>query len=102
MDELHKVHGRCIALYVSVPALAIAAAVICGRFFHFLPPAGLVAAVCCLTPLACARLRWKLWKKRDILFSASELESMPAQIFFWAIPAETAFSVIAIGFIFSG
>lgn len=102
MDALHKVHGRCIALYLSVPALTIAAAVICARFFHFLLPFGLVAAVCCLTPLACARLRWKLWKKRDTLFSASELESPAVQIFFWAIPAEIVFSVIAMGVVLSG
>ena len=99
MEELHKVLSRCIALYISLPALAIISAAICAFFFHFLPPAWLIATICCLTPLVCARLRWKLWKKRDILFSADELESRPVQIFFMAIPVEIAFSIIAMGFI---
>ena len=102
MDELHRIHFRCIMLYIAVPVCAIALTAACARFLGILLPFWLVGAVCCLTPMGCAMLRLRLWRDRHTVFSEEEQHSRPVQIFFAAIPMEISFSVIAIGFILSG
>ena len=101
MKKIQQIHSQCIALYVAIPACTILLTVLCAKFLHFLPPFQMVAALICSPPLVCGLLRLKLWKNRDALLSREELDSRTAKVFFWSIPGEISFFVIAIGFILS-
>ena len=101
MRILHKIHNRCVALYIAIPVCTILFTIVCAKFIHFLLPFQIVAALICSPPLVCGLLRLKLWKNRDALLSREELYSRTAKVFFWSIPGEISFFVIAIGFILS-
>ena len=102
MDKLWRAHNRIVLLYLLVPSATLLIAFACAKFLHIFPPFWVIGMVWVLCPLLCATIRLKLWKNKDTLLSPEELHEPKARLFFSFSIVEIVFSVLGIGFIFSG